>query len=270
MSSSAASGSHDLLRQIASLRRVAVGSMIVSVLAILCAIVAVTTMVHAPASTVVAPAVAAVPSKLDELTVGRLNVVEPDGRLRMIISSRTRFPGAFSRGKEIARPDRRDLAGILFVDDEGNENGGLVQKGLTDKAGKIDAALSMTFDRYRQDQMVQLALDDSDDSTTAGLYIRDQPNHKQFSVDDLMKFVADVEHMPAAEREAAARAHDAHGDFGHRRGFFGARDGTAQLVLDDPQGRPRLVLRVSPQGEPAIELLDEAGRVVRTVDARSP
>jgi hypothetical protein len=69
---------------------------------------------------------AGTPGKLDELTVGRLNVVEPDGTPRMIIASRARFPGAFLQGKEIARPDRRDIAGILFVDDEGTENGALL------------------------------------------------------------------------------------------------------------------------------------------------
>jgi len=73
------------------------------------------------------------------------------------------------QGKEIARPDRRDIAGILFVDDEGTENGALLQQGQFDKDGKVVAGLSLTFDRFRQDQMVLLCLDEKGDGTSAGL-----------------------------------------------------------------------------------------------------
>jgi hypothetical protein len=54
------------------------------------------------------------------------------------------------------------------------------------------------------------------------------------------------------------------------RGYFGTRDGSVELALKDPQGRPRLVLSVSSQGEASIALLDEAGRVVRTIGPHTP
>ena len=63
----------------------------------------------------------------DEITVGRINIAEPDGTKRLIISNKAQFPGAFEQGKEIARPDRASFAGMLFLDEEGNENGGLIQ-----------------------------------------------------------------------------------------------------------------------------------------------
>lgn len=252
-------------RQIRTLRRLALGSMLASGGALAVAIIA---ALRATGTTQQPAAV--LPGKLDELTVGRLNVVEPDGTLRMIIASRARFPGAFSQGKEIARPDRRDLAGILFVNDEGTENGGLVQKGRLDKDGKVAAALSLTFDRFRQDQMVQLKLDENGDDTSAGLVINDSPSYRQFSVDDLVRLAAEIEHLPPAERDAAVKRHKELGHFGHPRGYFGTRDGSAKLALNDPQGRPRLVLSVSPQGEASIALLDEAGRTVRTIDPHTP
>jgi len=42
----------------------------------------------------------------DEITVRRINVVEPDGTLRMVISDHAKFPGIIIRGKEqpFARP----------------------------------------------------------------------------------------------------------------------------------------------------------------------
>ena len=255
-------------RQIRALRRLALGSMLASGGALAVAIVAIVAALRAAGAT--HQSAAGLPGKLDELTIGRLNVVEPDGTPRMIIASRARFPGSFSQGKEIARPDRRDVAGILFIDDEGTENGGLVQVGRLDKDGKVAAGLSLTFDRFRQDQMVQLRLDENGDNTSAGLVINDRPNYRQFSIDDLMHLAGEVEHLPPAERDAAFKHHQGLGHFGHSRGYFGTRDGSAELALKDPQGRPRLVLSVSRQGEASITLLDEAGRTVRTIGPHTP
>src|SRR5215468_9243821 len=86
-------------RRLAALRRISTGTTIASAAALGVAIIA---AVIARAPRGAGPAASAAPSlpgKLDELTVGRLNVVEPDGTPRMIIASRARFPGSFVRGK---------------------------------------------------------------------------------------------------------------------------------------------------------------------------
>lgn len=257
-------------RSLAALRRITTGTAIASAAALGVAILAVVAAARRPSSGGPASVAPGLPGKLDELTVGRLNVVEPDGTPRMIIASRARFPGSFTRGKEIPRPDRSDAAGILFVDDEGTENGGLIQSGQLGKDGKPSADASLTFDRFRQDQMIQLGLHEVGDQAEAGLRISDRPSFREFSVDDLLQLVREVEHLPAAERDAAVQRHRALGHFGHERGYFGTQQGTAQLALDDPQGRPRLVLRVSAEGEPSIALLDEAGKTVRAIDLHAP
>jgi hypothetical protein len=254
-----------LERRIRTLRLLAGGSVLASAGALAMACVA---ALRAPGA--VPSPTSTTPSKLDELTVGRLNVVEPDGTPRMIIASRERFPGSFTKRKEIARPDRRNVAGILFIDDEGTENGGLVQGSRLDKDGKPAAGLSLTFDRFRQDQMVQLFLEEDGDDARAGLRINDRPSYQQFSIDDLMRLAAEIERLPPAEREATLKHHEQLGHFGHPRGYFGTRDGSARLALHDPQGRPRLVLSVSPGGEPSIALLDDTGKTLRTIDPRTP
>lgn len=249
-----------------ALRGLAAGSAVASCGALAVALFA---LARAPGAAT-ATAAPAMPARLDELTVGRLNVVEPDGTPRMIVASRARFPGSFVRGKEIARPDRSEAAGILFVNDEGTENGGLIQAGQLGKDGKARADAGLTFDRFRQDQMVRLGLGEDGDETEAGLWIDDRPSYQQFSIDDLMRVSAEVQQLAPDQRAAAIQHHRELGHRGHPRGYFGTREGVAQLVLDDPQGRPRLVLRVSPQGEPSIALLDEAGKPVRTVDLHTP
>ncbi len=42
---------------------------------------------------------AASPDKVKTLDIERLNIVEPDGTLRLVISNRARFPGAIIRGQ---------------------------------------------------------------------------------------------------------------------------------------------------------------------------
>jgi hypothetical protein len=89
------------------------------------------------------------PAKFEEIDVGRINIREPDGKLRMVISNREQFPGEPWKGGEKPRPDRRTMAGMLFINDEGTENGGLIQKGFVDADGKVNAGVSLTFDRFR-------------------------------------------------------------------------------------------------------------------------
>lgn len=92
-------------------------------------------------------------SSLDELTVHRINIVEPDGTPRMILSSEDARPGAFFKGKERPRPDRKG-AGVYFYNNEGTEAGGLIYGSFKDKDGKIaEANVHLSFDQYDQDQI---------------------------------------------------------------------------------------------------------------------
>jgi|SRR5580704_1438961 hypothetical protein len=92
----------------------------------------------------------------DQISVHRINFVEPDGTPRLIISDRAEFPGAFMRGKEYPRPDRRDAAGMLFMNDEASEMGGLIWAGLKEKDGTIQNHGHLSFDQYEQDQIFSI------------------------------------------------------------------------------------------------------------------
>src|SRR3989442_16034715 len=59
------------------------------------------------------------------ITARRINIVEPDGTVRLTISNRADFPGAWNRKKEYPRPDRREAAGGFFFRGGRNEKGGV-------------------------------------------------------------------------------------------------------------------------------------------------
>lgn len=66
-------------------------------------------------------------AKFDEIDVQRINVVEPNGHYRMVISNRPRSIGPVYKGAPFGYPGG-GRPGIIFFNDEGTENGGLTFK----------------------------------------------------------------------------------------------------------------------------------------------
>ena len=168
--------------------------------------------------------------EFDEITVHRIKVVEPDGTLRMVISNHDKFPGVIVRGKELG-PNQRPGAGVLFLNNEGTENGGLIFGGHQDADEKVvEAGLSLSFDKYGvAGNFVQLAAISDINNRFAGLRVRDNsiggPNTNRVWVGN--------------------------GD-----------DGAATVALMDRQGRRRIVMQVKADGASSLAFLDEKGKVV--------
>ena len=88
--------------------------------------------------------------KFDEITVERINIVEPDGKLKMVISnSENQHPGMFDG--EILM-ERNRPPGIIFFNEEQDEVGGLIYRGNKDDG----AGMVLSFDQYKNDQVMQM------------------------------------------------------------------------------------------------------------------
>src|SRR6266568_5008841 len=70
--------------------------------------------------------------KFEEIDVERINIVEKDGKLRMVISNEERQHPGIIDGKTLPRKEGRP-AGMLFFNDKGDEMGGLTFGGDTGK-----------------------------------------------------------------------------------------------------------------------------------------
>jgi hypothetical protein len=205
-------------------------------------------------------------ANFDEITVGRINIVEPDGTRRIVISNRAQFPGAFMQGKELERPDRRTFAGMLFVNEEGTENGGLLQKGSIDANGKVNSGLSLTFDRFRQDQAIQLLNNDSARHQETYIRINDVPSYAVASMEDERRFGEEARKLDGPERQAYWSKLAEDGRRSVNRIWLGnTGDKGSTLQLKDAQGRARMKLLVSAAGKAEIQMLDETGKVVRSI-----
>ena len=202
----------------------------------------------------------------DEITVGRINIVEPDGTKRIVISNKARFPGDFHQGKEGSRPDRRSFAGMLFINEEGTENGGLIQKGSIDADGRISSGLSLTFDRFRQDQALQLMNNDSATHQMTGIKINDVPNFRVTSMSDIERFGQESSKLTEAEQRAYWKKLSDEGRLSENRIWLGnTRDRDSSLQLKDAKGRVRMLLLVSADGKAEIRMLDEQGKVSKSI-----
>src|SRR4051812_9803346 len=175
--------------------------------------------------------------QLDEIDVHRINVREPDGTLRMVISNHARLPGNIVRGKETPPVDR-PYAGMLFYNDEGTENGGLVFGGHRSANGEIvDAGVALSFDRYgATSQFVQLAGVQASTNHLVGLTLS--------------------ETEPAGNRRRLFIGHD--------------KDGVASVSIMDRSGRKRIVLQVAPDGTPSLSFLDADGKIVNQLGPTRP
>ena len=175
--------------------------------------------------------------RYDEIDVQRLNVREADGTLRMVISNHARLPGVIVRGKETPRVDR-PYAGMLFYNDEGTENGGLVFGGHRAANGDVvDSGVSLSFDRYgATSQFVQLA------------GVSDSKNH--------------IVGLTFSDTDATGN---------RRRVVIGPdKEGTASVALMDRNGRKRIVLQVTSDGTPTISFLDADGKVLNQLGPAQP
>lgn len=191
------------------------------------------------------------------IDVGRINVREPDGTIRMIISNAAQAPGIIIKNKEHPHPSRQS-AGMIFFNREGTENGGLIFDGEAGPDGAAHSNGSLTFDRYEQDQVVQMFAQQDGANKTAGFNVFDRPDKRMdFALLD------QVSKLPADQRRAF---YEKAGIIGHKRMFIGRdADGSARVVLRDGEGRARLLMAVSDSGAARIDFLDANGKVTRSV-----
>jgi hypothetical protein len=201
-------------------------------------------------------------TRFDEINVERINIVERDGRVRLVLANSARQADAVVDGRVLS-PGRNRPAGMIFFNDEGDEVGGLIFSGRT-QGGQPRATASLTFDQWKQDQTVALQYVEQNGQRRAGLSVIDRP------AASLARFVELTEKRRAADSDTERKTIDdaitSLGVPNIPRMFVGKDvEGAASLFLSDAQGRQRLVFRVESDGHASIRFLDASGRAVREI-----
>jgi len=198
--------------------------------------------------------------KFAEIDVERINIVEKDGKLRMVISNQERQHPGIVNGKIIERNGPR-RPGMIFFNHLGDEMGGLI---FGDNGGNGHFGL-LTFDKVRNDQTIGFRHLESDNGTyQTGLEMWQQPNLPSDVVG--AKWEAARKIPDETARKAAMQALIDNNESTTQRLFLGKRrDNTTSLEMSDIKGRPRIRMVVGADGEPKLEFLDVSGKVIQTL-----
>lgn len=170
------------------------------------------------------------PRHFEQLTVERLDIVDADGKTRVVLANQQRFPPPMLNGETFKRAVTP--AGLVFYDRKGNEVGGLA---LTDvDAGKVSA---LAFDNPNMDAIGLMTRIGADgEPISSGLQINQ-------AVPSRVKVL-----------DAARQA--------KRRIAIQNAGNDAEILMADAEGRDRIVMRVDRNGQARIEVLDAEGKVL--------
>jgi len=202
-----------------------------------------------------------------EIDAERLNIVDSNGSLRMVISNRQRqHPGTIN-GKNL--PARERPAGIIFFNDEGDECGGLVYEG-----NKKEAGFYYSIDQYKNDQVMQWQYN-QDNSPTAGkdkdaaqrvrtYGLRMWDRRDDFGLEDIMRSVDSLEKLKdTAAYTAGIKKMQAAGFLSTERLFLGkTRTREFGLFIRDDKGRPRVEIGLDSANNVVMRALDTSGHSI--------
>ncbi|WP_143121142.1 hypothetical protein [Streptosporangium canum] len=199
-------------------------------------------------------------AKFDEIEVQRINVVEPDGKPRMVLSNKERSPGVVVNGVDLGNAGTRP--GMTFYNGEGDESGGLgTDNGVND--GKPWAVGQLSFDQYKQDQTLVLRYMEQEGVRGVGLAVNDRP---EAPLPESFEEYKKIEQMPPGPARDQAMAAYRKKYPSPQRVFIGKNpDKSSAVTLADGKGTPRIVMRVDQDGNPRIQFLNAKGKVTRTI-----
>ena len=204
--------------------------------------------------------------RFTEIDVERINILEADGTVKLVIANRERAPDQVSEGQSRPRTADNKSPGITFFDDAGDEAGGLKVRG--DRRAGPSARRHLLFDQHRGDQVLGLVAEETEAGRTAGMTVWDRPD---LPLPEVVRRYERIQGLPAGaeRRKLEAEFEACCAGFGATRVFLGKNRGRdAVLGLSDARGRERLRLIVTANGDARIEFLDDSGRQTAVLPAQ--
>lgn len=207
--------------------------------------------------------------KFSEIDVERINIIEKDGTVKMIITNESLFPN----GKKVinGRPtneDRKKRAGMLFFNEEGIECGGFIYDGKKSKDGH-SSGLSLTYDQYDGDQVMQLLTQDYKKGdkrfVSSSLAFNDRPiNEAQLKTAEIMKELEELNKKDSKLMREKYKQYEQAGYVGGvPRIILGkTSDQNNGLFLFDEKGLPRATFYVDKNNEAKLDFYDEKGNKI--------
>lgn len=199
-----------------------------------------------------------------QLAVEQTSTVDKDGNLRMVLANKDQSPGpSFDRRTVQSHAGQRPV--IIFFNNEGDECGGLTFGGKRTADG-YDSGAGLTFDQFKQDQVLGIQLSEHNGQRYYGYHVWDQPN---VHLSELIDRYENIMDMPDGPNKVAALKEFKRSGWAERL-FMGKRNDQLILAMSDSKGRERIRLSIGADDVPRMEFLDENGQVIYSLPPAGP
>jgi len=198
---------------------------------------------------------------LQEITTERLNIVGKDGNKYIVLSNPERQAAATINGKPINPEEtERNVAGLLFFNEEGDEVGGLVY-GID----STDSYQLLTFDQRKNDQIMALRkdeyLEDGAWKKQYGLVLQERSEKQSNVIIAELQEINKIGDSLLREKKLQEFYNDPQ-NLAPQRLFIGRTfSEKVGLYLMDKDNKPRLQIYLDKDGEPHIEIFDKNGNL---------
>lgn len=204
--------------------------------------------------------------KFGTIDVERINIVEKDGTVKMLITNADHFPtkGDSINGRIYHK--RKKRAGMLFFTEDGKECGGFIYDGSKTKDGH-EAGLSLTYDQYDGDQVMQLLSTDRKVNGVRKKYNYllfndrndDENKEKMTQISEELQAIKDPKERMKKRKEYLKKGYFN----GVRRIALGQVPGQQNgLFLFDDKGKPRAKFCINKNNEVKLVAYDSQGNIV--------
>ncbi|MBL3659021.1 hypothetical protein [Fulvivirga sediminis] len=196
---------------------------------------------------------------IPEITTERLNIVGKDGNKYVVLSNPEKQALATIDGKPI-NPEitERNIAGLLFFNEDGDEIGGLVY-GID----STDSYQLLTFDQRKNDQIMALRKDEylegGEWKKQYGLLLQERSEKQSNVIISELNNIRKIEDSILREKEYD-KFYNNRENLAPQRLFIGRTySENVGLFLMDKNNKPRLQIYLDEDGEPHIESFDKNG-----------
>jgi hypothetical protein len=207
--------------------------------------------------------------KFSEIDVERINIVEKDGTVKMVITNIDRFPnGNIKINNRPTNESRKKRSGMLFFNEDGIECGGFIYDGQKDKNGH-SSGLSLTYDQYDGDQVMQLLTQDYQKGdkrfVSSSLAFNDRPaKENQLKTAEIMKELEELGKKDPKVMQEKFKEYEEQGIIGGvPRVMLGkSRSQNNGLFLFDDKGLPKAMFYVDKNNIAKLDFYDDNGNII--------
>ncbi|MCG3418366.1 hypothetical protein [Oceanobacillus jordanicus] len=195
-----------------------------------------------------------------EINVERLNIVDPAGKVKMSLFNQDNIPPVLMDGEDILPGHRQKdpISGIMFYNQNEDECGGLIYGNGKDENDNETVSASLTFDQFKQDQVVQMRYVEENEERHYGFSIFDR------SSTPLPELIKEYENIQTGDnntddqQEKLAELFKGNAE----RAFMGKnKNGDVTVHLNDKSGKQRIRMVIDEHDVPKLEFLDAQGEV---------